>query len=211
MKKLIALTLLASAPVLGMAQVTNGSFENPDLPTGTSATYPFGDTTIPNWQVIGDTNVQLIEASYLSGSGYNLAAADGLQWVDLTGFNEGTGKGLSTTFTGVASQIYTLTFYLGRLTSDSAASVNVLVDGTPFTFTNSGTTGGLDMAWQPFSFQFTSDGSTKIDFTGSGASNGSRNVIGLDNVSVVPEPATMVLALFAAAGLFGLRRLRDRS
>lgn len=152
-KKLIALAATALLPAAGMAALTNGSFESVDLPDGTSSYFNLGSTAITGWQVIGGSDVQLVDKDFLSGIGYALNASEGRQWVDLTGGNEGFDKGLQT-FTGIAGQSYTLTFDLGRLLSRTPATVDVLVNDAHYTFTNSAPTGGNEMNWGTYSFTF---------------------------------------------------------
>ena len=90
-------------------------------------------------------------------------------------------------------------------------SIQVSVTGTsPVTFT--ATTISMINHWQAFNFDFTATGtSTVIAFLGEGPDN--QKYIGLDNVSVVPEPTTMVagallLLPFGASTLRILRKNR---
>lgn len=204
----VVFAVLMGAASAASANIANGSFEAPVIGAGATTTYGNGSTAITGWTVIGD-NVQLVDSTYLVPE-YTLNASQGSQWVDLTGTNEGFGKGLTTTFVGVANQTYQLTFDLGRLLDRTPASVEVVVDGVSSVFTNSGTTGGKVMDWKPFSLSFTSDGSTTLSFLGSSANGGNSTLIGLDNVAVVPEPATLGLML---AGLWtvGLAVRRRRA
>ena len=169
--------------------------------------YNVGSTAIVGWTVVGGSNVQLVDKDYFASSGYTLNASDLRQWVDLTGGNEGFGKGVETTFVGTAGN-YVLTFDLGRLLSRTPASVEVVIDGVSTTRTNSGAAGGNVMDWKSFSVPFVSDGSTTITFLGSAVSGGNNGLIGLDNVAVVPEPGTyaMLLAGLAAVGFVARRR-----
>ena len=157
--------------------------------------------------------MQLVDAGYLSNLGYTLNASQGKQWVDLTGQDEGFGKGLTTTFIGTSGQDYMLSFDLGRLLSRTPASVEVLVDGASQTFTNAGASGGNLMDWKPFSLDFVSDGSTTLTFLGSAVGNGNNTLVGLDNVAVtaVPEPAAYAMMLGGLAVVGGIARRRRAS
>ena len=202
----VVFAVLMGAASAASANIANGSFEAPVIGPGATTAYGNGSTAITGWTVIGD-NVQLVDSTYLVPE-YTLNASDGRQWVDLTGTNEGFGKGLTTTFAGVAGQTYQLTFDLGRLLDRTPATVQVVVDGVSSTFTNSGPGSGKVMDWKPFSLSFTSDGSTTLSFLGSSANDGNSTLIGLDNVAVVPEPSTwaMLLAGFGVVGWVAARR-----
>jgi hypothetical protein len=188
--------------------LTNGSFENTDNTfvnngQGFHNLFP-GATTIPGWTVTNDNLAWLNNTNTA-----NVMTPTGSFFLDLTGADDTAPYGgVTQTIATNPGTIYTLSLSLGSSnpTFGGEKTVSVTAGSASTTFTLPASMGPGDL-WGPFSFDFTaSAASTAITITGTGAGTGSQ-YIGLDNVSVVPEPA----ALSALAGMgFALARRRKR-
>jgi len=203
MRKTILAAFLA-APLFASAQnlITNGSFEAPVI-GATTTYYVTGDTGLTDWTVSGN-NVQLVNSQWTPN--LSLTASNGSQWIDLTGGNEGFGKGItSNTFNTVIGQTYTLSFDVGTLAGRPNASVDYSINGTVNgTFTNVGAN-ATGMKWATNTVTWVANSTTsQVSFLGSSANASSSTLIGLDNVVVtaVPEPETLAM-LLAGLGLIG--------
>lgn len=185
----------------------NGSFELPDI-SGTDATIPL------SWSLAGAGPIQLVSPEF-QPFGAPLAASNGSQWVDLTGQSEKLNQGLSQTFSTVAGGQYSLGFDVGNLdySGYGRATVQLLIDNVVVGtyFNDIANTGSGAMRWKSFIQGFTAAGAqTTVSFLGHAVEgNTSAQVIGLDNVTVVPEPGAYGLAL-AGVGVIavGLHRRR---
>lgn len=183
----------------------NGSFEAPDI-VGTNADVP------NSWSVAGAGPVQLVSPEF-QPFGQPLLASAGQQWVDLTGMTELLNQGLTQVFDTVASGKYTLSFDVGNLdySGFGRATVQLLIDNTVVSsfFNDITNTGSSAMRWKPFSTAFTATAAqTTVTFLGLEVEgNTAAKVIGLDNVTVVPEPEGYALAL-AALGVLGIASRR---
>lgn len=180
--------------------LTNGSFETPTIPAGGYVFYAAGSTTITGWTAVGAGETQLTRTEFLP-------AADGNQWVDLTGYI-GYDKGLQSD--AVATEIgatYRLSFYVGDYAPFGSSTVSVRINDDPATlFTNVYQSGTMD--WKRKSLDWTAT-AANVRITFLGVANGalSNNLgIGLDGVvfeklaPAVPEPGTYALML-AGIGL----------
>lgn len=102
----LASAALLVSPVAAMAAtnlVANGSFESPVLTPGSDYLIAsVGSSTITGWAVVGPpgTNVAIVEELYnLSDAlGINFAAADGVQWIDMTGAGSNAYEGRNSLF-----------------------------------------------------------------------------------------------------------------
>lgn len=192
----------------------NGSFETPTVSAGTYDTFFAGSGALGGWSILG-TNVTVISGSYTE-SGILFPAAQGDQWLDLTG--PGTNlpdNGISQTVATQIGQLYRLSFFVGSATDHTnlfSSTVDLSIDGgTRAPFTNpSASTSTLE--WAPFSVDFTASGAqtTLAFFNGSGPGN---HLSALDNVSLVavaiPESASFAaLAGLATLALAASRRRR---
>ncbi len=226
--KTTSLSLLAGAvlalcvPATATANlVSNGSFEMgvySNVPTGngidasTNSQQLFGGTIngLRDWAVIGGTSEDIawIGKNHVYGQ---LAASDGNNFLDLTGWQQGGafGKGVAQTFFTTLGQHYTLSFDLGNSTdyNSGVSELRVQVGSTSRVVTS--VTNNSRNSWDRFSFEFVAqDWGTTLSFTGVQA----NNYIGLDNVSVtaVPEPETYAL-LLAGLGVMGAVARRRKS
>ena len=200
----VAFALCTASAASSAALLLNGDFETNALSAGDTAAYSHNSTAITGWRVTG-TNVQLVGSAYLGLTG------NGGQWVDLTGWNEGYYKGLtSNAFSTVVGQQYSLTFDLGSIpmAQYGPASVSVSVNGGYLgDRTNAPTlSGAFAVNWAAQSLTFVADSAvTRITIIGSDSMvPSSSTVIGLDNVAVaaVPEPHEWAMML-AGLGLVG--------
>lgn len=213
----IALILASTGASAATNLIANGSFESPVLSPGSDYLIVFvGGSNITDWSVIGPsgTNVAMIEELYdqPDGAGINFAAAEGVQWLDLTGGGSNSTEGVQQSVS-LAPGSYTLSFYVGNVIAASAglgtqSTVDLWLNGSFVqSFTNSGA-GGAGINWQQFSHTFSGSGLTSIEFRN--ADGASDHLNGLDGVvlAAVPEPSTVAMSI---AGLLLLgARLRRR-
>lgn len=191
--------------------ISNGSFETPILTPGSDFLIAtVGSSTVTGWTVTGPTgkNVAIIEALYNlpDGAGINFAAADGVQWIDMTGTGANSTEGLLQSVV-LTPGAYNLSFYVGNVVAAAAflgtqSTVSLFINSTlAQSFTNVGA-GGAGVNWQQFSYNFSASGPTSIEFRNGDAANDHLN--GLDNVvlTAVPEPETYAM-LLAGLGLLG--------
>lgn len=217
-RPLLAATLVAAALPASANLIAGGSFEAPNIVGGGYQLYAHNSTVMTGWTVVApnpnDAYVQLTPDTYLG-----LTAADGRQWLDLTGIF-GYDKGVRSD--AVAVQLgatYAIRFAVGTYPGFGPATVGLSINGgADQLFVNSTT--GSPMNWKFHTFQWVADSST-LQLTFLGRANGSlsnNGVIGLDAVGVeltsppVPEPGTWALmaAGLAAVGVVARRRVARR-
>jgi hypothetical protein len=168
-----ALLVSSVATMAATNLVTNGSFESPTLTPGSDYLIAsVGSGTITSWAVVGSPgqNVAMIEALYNlpDAAGINFAAADGVQWIDMTGAGSNSTEALQQSVT-LAPGIYTLSFYVGNVVAAAAglgtqSTVDLWLNSSFVqSFTNSGS-GGAGINWQQFSHSFNAGGLTSIEF-----------------------------------------------
>jgi hypothetical protein len=224
MKKSVLKTLLAGAvsavvimPLTASANLlVNGGFENTGGTWADNSGFGYmlvnsGSTTIPGWTVTGQ-NIAWIPSGL-----FGLLGTEGNYFLDLTGvINQPPFGGvLGTTISTVAGNTYTLSFDVGR--GDGEDGNPVVVQATAGAQTGTFTVSAADpgagnIAWNRFALQFQATGpSTTITINGTAANNG-NGFIGLDKVTVVPEPTTMVAGalLLLPFGFSTLRVLRRK-
>lgn len=212
-----ALALVFAAHAGATELIANGSFEAGSLVAnyvdpGARRLLPGDSGTLAGWTVIGNYDIAWIGA----GNPYQLGAAEGNNFLDLTGWHDqsGQGAGVKQTIATVAGARYTLSFDQGNSYTYNYGNADTLFvsagDQNHVEFSAPGTTQAGVWTHQTLSFSATGS-STDISFAGGQA----VWYIGLDNVSVaaapVPEPSE---ALMLGVGLMGLalavRRRRSR-
>jgi hypothetical protein len=205
--------------------LTNGSFEVPVVPVGSFTSIGVGSPLLTGWSVIGPAGTAVSPVSTtFAQNGVTFPAQDGVQWLDLTGFNENSTEGVSQSVGTTVGNRYQLSFFVGSTTGGgifgSSSTVNVQINGTPtFSDTNS-TVSPTTQNWAQFTHTFVATGAlTTLAFINGDAAadndNGLDNIVLLDlgpAVGAVPEPETYALMLGGLALLgFTSRRHRQRS
>jgi hypothetical protein len=192
--------------------ITNGSFENTNntfVGDGNRVDQlASGSPVIPGWTTTNGVPTAWIQ----NGNPYGISAADGLFFLDLTGyFDVGTYGGVTQSFATVVGTNYVATFDLGYGGNSGffggPVSVRATAGGSSGTFTSA--TGTPNPAvWNLETFNFTAT-STLTQLSIIGLSTAGGEYIGLDNVDVevagvgaVPEPGTYAL-LLGSIGLLG--------
>jgi hypothetical protein len=181
--------------------LTNGSFEN----TGNTFVgdvnktdlLASGVSTIPGWTTTNGAPTAWIE----NGNPWNIPAADGSFFLDLTGYSDSvTYGGVTQSFATTIGSNYVVAFDLGYGGNSGLfsgpVSVKVTAAGTTATFT-SGSGDPNPAVWSGESFNFLATSST-TQLTFVGVSTAGGDYIGLDNAHVevatvapVPEPTTI--------------------
>lgn len=219
----IAACLVSSSAFAAPNLISNGSFESPALPPGSDfLVVPVGSPTIPGWSIVGGPGESLAVVEELynlpDGAGIDFAAADGAQWIDLSGPGVNANDGVLQSVSLNAGS-YILSFSVGNVIAPAAflgtqSRADLWINGTfAQSFTNPGSGGGA-INWQPFSYTFGANGSTSIEFrNGDGFGD---NFNGLDNVvlSAVPEPssaAILLLGIVVAGYVVRVRSARLRA
>ena len=170
--------------------VENGSFELPVVTVGGFTLFTL-TTPLPGWQVVGAPgNVGVCSGSYAQG-GLRFPAADGAQWMDLTGLTN-TATGITQSIATSVGAHYTLGFQFGNIVNPggifgTTSSVEVSVNGQVVrTVTNALGAGQGVLVWQDVSVNFTaSSASTTISFLN--RDPGTDNSNGIDAVTVVRD------------------------
>ncbi|MEO8922655.1 MAG: DUF642 domain-containing protein [Caldimonas sp.] len=226
MKSSIALLGVAFVLASGgaSAQVANGSFESPVVPSGGFANFVVGSSGIPGWTVVGPAGaVVSIVSTTFGQNGVSFQAQSGAQWLDLTGDGSNSSEGVSQAATTIAGHQYEVTFFVGNTTGGSifgtTSTVNLAVNGVQaFSAVNS-MTDATGLSWQQFAYDFVATG-TSTTLALSNGDPGGDNSNGLDNVAFIdqgpvtapvpePETYTMMIAGFAALG-FAVRKRKAR-
>ena len=199
--------ILCAGLIAGMASaasgasIQNGSFEqgvfNP--PANETVSLAVGSTTMPGWEVIGDT-IGWFGPGHPWG---NLMPSDGDYFLDLTDYLPGTPYGgVKQTIATVIGTIYEVTFDLGSSTTyGTAAGIQAQAAGTTQDYAANNT--GQTNLWESQSFTFTAvDSATVLSLIGiAGVTYAGLDNVAISAVGTVPVPASILLMLGALGGL----------
>ncbi len=180
MRYLLASLAFVGIGALGFSDlVVNGDFEADLYADGTAPTI----ATLTGWAIGSTGNVHGVGTGYLSSDSDQL---------DVSGYADVAGSGISQTLTTLIGTTYTLSF---QLYVPLSGSIEVKNNGSALAT-------GLASSGL-YSYSFVGTGSDTIEFVNLGTGNTTH----LDDVSVeaVPEPATLAVL---AIGLAAARRRR---
>jgi len=224
MKKV--LIIMASIMLCGVVHanlVVNGSFENGTVGVYAGTDLPKSDSAIPGWRIY-DTTFAAVTYELVSDA---LEATDGNNYVKITSTTtaQGPDSALDITQNGLGSVAlstgvnYTVSFdakWVAGTDNNLALSIRTF-DGN--TIVEKLVTEGLSLTsdWATYSYEVTptllEDGGAEpnfyIGFRPKGA-NMLDETFYIDNVQVIPEPATMGLVGIAGIALFGMRRFLSK-
>lgn len=190
------LALSTQVNAAGVNLVTNGSFENPDIPTGTWSVH----NAISGWTTTG-AGVEIRDN--VVGTAY-----DGEQFAELDSHsNSAIQQILNTTF----GQSYLLSFaYSPRIGQpEDTNGISVTWNGVELGPISN--TGGSSHIWTVFDFMVTGTGSDILEFAALGIDDSLGGSLDRVSVSAVPIPAAAFLFAPALLGFMGLRRKAKNS
>lgn len=217
-------TGIALAPAAHANLILNGSFESPAVVSavkwdnycvGAPATCA-GQTrpimSIDNWTVVNGSlypasgmaagsHVSIVHDTLVSGA-FTFPAADGDQWLDLTGTVTNARAGVQQVVNGLTiGATYVLSYMIGNVSGGAfgtQSAVDVYVNGGVLG-QDINSTASTSLSWLTYTREFTAtQTSATIAFMNRDGVNDNSN--GLDAVSLVqrvPEPGAMLLAALA--------------
>jgi hypothetical protein len=213
-----ALAAVASMPAAAAVNlIQDGGFEALTVASGSYANYALAAGTPLQagspWFMDGGTSLNAVHTAYAEGS-LVFNAQSGSVSMDLTGTGNTGANRVSQNVPTVTGASYTLGFWVGNADDSRSnyagpSSINLLVNGSPVGTYTATASAANQISWQPFSYSFAAtSGLTKITFEN--ATPAGNNLAGLDNVTMVPEPAewAMMLAGLGLVALVARRRQR---
>lgn len=196
---LLSMIGLGVGSVAHGAMLANGSFEDPNIGADTYSGAPIGGT---GWTAVGG-EVRLV--NYGAAFGATLRPQQGSQWLYLAGGSGATY--VEQTVTGLISgDSYQLNgFYGSPGRNGNAGYFKISLVGGGDIFPNTYVTAYAN--WTAFSAPFTAtSGSATIQILSMGGS--AADMVGIDNLTLVPEPMTIGLMATGLLLLGGGRKRR---
>jgi hypothetical protein len=193
-KLFLTVALFAAACSAHANLLINGSFEVPLVAPGNYGLF----ASIPGWSISSGPAIEI--QNHVAGSPH-----DGNQYLELDSTaNTSVYQDVNT----VVGAHYLLTLWYSPRPGVAAGSngVNLITDGTSNTLLIGDGTALQDTVWTQYSFFLIGDGSTRIEFAGTGISDSLGGYIDAVSLTTVPEPNALVL--LAAAGLAAFAALR---
>jgi len=201
--RVLALAVLAAGWFMGTNParanlIVNGSFESPDIPTGTFQIFP----NIPGWSTSFGPGIEIQD--HIVGSPFV-----GAQHVEL---DSSANSGMSQIVSTVPGQTYHLSFAYSPRPGVSADSntIQIFFNGVQLDTLALSGVGLQDTSWQVFGYNVApSVTSSTLEFRAAGASDSLGGY--LDDVQLernVSEPSTLILFGVGSLTLVGLGRWR---
>lgn len=188
----------------GRADISNGGFESGDF-SGWSA---FGPAYVREWELSRDFVPPIHD---------DWTPTEGTYFASLWSYDPGLGSNayLSTSFHGAAGDVLSFDYFFdfGDVAPNYDWTNAYLISGadavTLFEWNTPGHELGTDVNidWTSVSYTLTHAGDYTLNFHVSDVNAGFESILGVDNVRLVPEPASATLLL---AGLLSLLRRRTR-
>lgn len=192
MRQKLRVALLVTLSVASMRAaniVTNGSFEDPDIPTGTYQLF----SSISGWSLGSGSDIELQDN--VAGSPF-----EGQQILELDSTaNSSIYQDLTTTLGN-----YTLSFAFSPRPGTALNSMQVFWAGSLLATVSESGTGLTDNQWTVYNYNVTaSETTTRLQFTSVGPSDSFGEYIDAVSVESVPEPASIWLSLSGLALIAG--------
>jgi len=193
---LAGLLAAAASPIHAQNVLQNGSFETGDF---------------AGWNVNSPDSSLLVDSAAGPYGIYSAQSDDGGRYYAL--FPSSTISSLDQAFSTTAGSLYEINFYVNdnfggsalQVSASGATLVSAGVGGsTLLNFTTANDSTLVGQGWQNFDFWVQANGSS-VDLTFFGSTS---SFMGVDKVSVVPEPSTFALAGLGAVGLLSWRQRR---
>ncbi len=212
--------LCALATSANAAVVFSNGFETPVVVgsgnTGNGYDNYGTGASIGPWTVVGPpgaTDAVSVVKTTFTQNGISFPAQSGNQWADLAGQASNGLEGVETTVTGLAGQLYTVSFWVGNVVDPrgvfgTTTTVNLYINNQfAYQAVNSQGAGQSTQVWQQFSYQaLATTNATIFKFLSGDPSDDYSS--GFDNVVIttadvtqVPEPATWSMLLLGLLGM----------